>query len=362
MSTARIASIHLQSVDVSWRTTWDFVTVETTDGLTGIGEWSDAASHVLAYPAARQLADELGGLVLDAALETVQRRIALLGPVPGGRRRLMATVLGGFDAALCDIAAQIKGVSLAAWFGGPADPQPALLYANINRAIHRRTPDEFAAQARAAVAAGFSAVKCAPFDFLIGAHRIQHGLDLARAVRDAIGDDVGLLLDLHGHVQVDEILAVADQLRALRPRWIEDVAEIDDVDGLRAVREATEAPIAAGEFVAHESEIAPALEAGLLDYFMPDVKHAGGPQRALDLARVAADAGAQVSPHNPCGPVATGFSAAIAAAAPMPFVEFAWGEWPDRPRILDPAEPVADGVFTASSGPGLGHRLVLPGN
>lgn len=367
---AVIAGISQHSIDVTWRTTWDVIVVEMADGSSGVGEWSDAASALLARPAMERLRATLSGMDLEAALGWVAGQVRDLPPVLSPARRLRATVLGGLDAALCDLAAQKAGLPLGQWLIENVDAQIAPtrtilsapdyrgtavpLYANINRAIGPRTPDEFARQARAAVQAGFTRIKCAPFDFLVGANRVGDGLALAQAVRDEIGDDVELLLDLHGHLQVEEVVATASRLRELRPGWIEDAADLDDLRGLRRVREATGLPIAAGEFVVHPQEFAGSVEAGLIDVVMPDIKHAGGPRAAYRLSRWAQSAGADVSPHNPCGPVGTAHTAALCAALDGALLEYAFGETPRRADYLEPGESIATGRLTVSPTPGLG--------
>lgn len=355
-----IVAVQRRSHQVSWRTTWDFVEIVTSEGAVGLGEWSDAGAWQATHPAFDRRAGELAGLSVAAALDLIAaigNRLA--AEPPSSARRLQLTILGGLDAALCDLASQAAGLPLAQWLvAGSAGDHEVRCYGNINRAVGDRTVDRVVQVVKEAVAGGFDSVKVAPFDFLVGARRLSAGLELAGAVRGTAGADAELMLDLHNNLSVDEVLMLGVEWSALGLRWLEDVAPMSDIDGHRRVRDELGITLAAGEFCASIDEIRPLLEAGVLDVFMPDVKHAGGPRRALELSRFAADLGAEISPHNPTGPVAAAHSAALCAAMRAGGrLELAVQECQDREGLLTPSERVVKGSFHQSQGPGLGARL-----
>ncbi|SDL25298.1 enolase C-terminal domain-like protein [Streptomyces indicus] len=298
------------------------------------------------------------GELSDIPEEEAARILASGAPLHSGFAG--RTVAGGLATAAADAAARAAGRPLADWLAdrtaGTVHRRTLPLYANINRAVRTRNPDAAAAVAARAVAAGFGTVKIAPWDALTGPDRIAEGLRIARAVRDAIGEDRRLLLDAHHLLTVDELLVHADALAELRPGWLEDTAQLHDPQGLRKVRDALGVPLAGGEFAATEDEVLPALRSGALDVLMPDVKHAGGPQQVLRLAGLAERHGVAVSLHNPSGPVATAASAHLSAllAPSSPPLEFMFGEVAWRAETVTPHEPVAAGTYTLPPGPGLG--------
>ncbi len=381
MNGPHIVEIRRYSRDVTWRTTWEFAEVVLSDGTVGLGEWSDAGVWQLAHPRIYDRASSLIGLPLEAALTQVAAEAEDVGcrdPRSHPHRRLELTVLGGLDAALCDLAAQRAGSSLSAWLASDAagakrqdaasdDRQHTAAddvhcYGNINRAVHNRTVDSVVQVAKEALAAGFTTLKLAPFDFLVGARRVSAGLELAAAVRDAVGAEAELMLDLHNQLSVEEIVSVRDALQALGLRWLEDVAPLHDVDAHRRVRDEIGVPLAAGEFAASPAELRPLLDAGVLDVVMPDVKHAGGPRRALELARFAGRYGVDVSPHNPTGPVASAHTAMLCrAVSSNGLLELAVLETEDRQAIVDPPEATVSGAYLSPAGPGLGVRLAAEG-
>ncbi|WP_412543107.1 enolase C-terminal domain-like protein [Longispora sp. K20-0274] len=345
-----IRDITMYRIAVSPRTSWLVLAVSDRAGVTGLGECSDAGDEGLVeatlsawWPALRSrdaLAEQ------DAVLEGLADRVTGLPE---------ATVLGGLDQALSDLVARREGVPLWKWLGG-SDPGAVDVYANINRAPGGREPGEVASVARAAVAAGFRAVKLAPFDVPGSGPLAEVGLARVRAVRAAVGDDVDVMVDCHERLSLDDLDPILAPLADLGLFWLEDAVGIDRVEELRQLRSRTPLRLAGGEFAFAPGDIAPAVEAGVVDVLMPDVKHAGGLRRALALARVGA--GTEVSLHNPCGPVATAASAHLTAACPGAIaLEYAFGEVGWRADLVGGAERITDGRLAIPPGPGLGLDL-----
>ncbi|MEV5976587.1 enolase C-terminal domain-like protein [Streptomyces sp. NPDC052114] len=321
-------SWELFRVAVSARTEWLVLRLTAADGTRGYGECSDAGPL-------RQVLDRLVRGP-DTCPEFVAR-----------------TVAGGLEQARVDVAARRAGLPLWAWLGG-RHPGAVELYANINRVAGGRGPDDVAATARAAVADGFRAVKLAPFDT-----GDPHGrrplpeLGLARlaAARAAVGPRVALMADAHERLALAELAPLLGPLTDLGLYWLEDGVGIGRPDELAELRALTELALAGGEFATDVTELAPVR--GLLDVLMPDVKHAGGPLRARDLARSAP--GARISFHNPSGPVATLHAAHLAGACGTTEpLEYAYGETRWRPDVVRGAERIHEGRLTLPDAPGVG--------
>lgn len=194
----RIAAVEFLGVNVTPKTNWCFLLVRTADGRVGTGECTLANQETLLAAEAARLAATVVG---EDAL--ARNRIARLIPhAPGG---LVAhAVLSAFEQALWDLAGQGAGRPIHALLGGALrDAVP--LYANINRGADPRTPAGFADAARRAVAAGFRAVKLAPFEPLVWEDAADpamrafyaEGLERIGAVRDAVGLAVDVMVDAH---------------------------------------------------------------------------------------------------------------------------------------------------------------------
>ena len=336
------------------RTRWHFLRVEAGDGAVGFGECSDAGS----IDEIETLVGEilvLFGSVIETDAEPDAVAVAAQRATRGSNlaRR---TVVGGLEQAICDIAARRGGLPLWKWLGGDGE-QLVPLYANINRSVGERGPQQLAEAGLRAVADGFAAVKCAPFDGPIpGMSTPQAGLARVAALRTAVGDGVDLMVDCHERVPLAALEPLLPAIASLDVGWLEEAVPASDLIGLRTLRAASTMRIAGGEFSADPTELEPAVEQRLLDVVMPDVKHAGG---LLGAARLARALGAvEISPHNPCGPIATAASAHLFAALPNASVlEFAHGEVDWRAELVFGNEEVTNGQLVLAPGPGLGVEL-----
>jgi galactonate dehydratase len=336
---------------------WRFIRVEDSEGVVGFGECTGSGPRETAVPLLLAL---LGALPLGAGgLDDRAQVLAFADRVAAGLPAEVhaISVVGGLEQALADLAARRAGVTLRRWLGGDDDGRSVELYANINRAAGGRTPGEMAEVAERAVRDGFAAIKCAPFDVPDpDAALADAGVRRLRAVRAAIGPAVGLLADCHGRLELSELRRIMPELEDLRLGWLEDGARFDDIEGLRAVRGMTSLTVAAAEFARTPDELRPALDEGLLDVVMPDVKHCGGVTRALALIDAAAPVAA--SPHNPTGPISTAVSAQLcAAAAPAAVLEYAYGEVEWRNDLVFGGEQVKDGRLWLNDRPGIGIDL-----
>ncbi|MGN6700669.1 MAG: hypothetical protein ACTHMR_21135, partial [Thermomicrobiales bacterium] len=196
----RIINLEVVQVAVNHRGDWLFVRLVTDEGPVGLGEASHGGGGpdrdaIVTAILERQCLPRLRGQDLRAVAVALQA----LRPLAQGRAG--ATAVSACEQALWDIAGQAAGVPVYRLLGGPVR-QRIPLYANVNRAVTERTPAGFARAAADAVAEGFRAVKCAPFDGVVRQRvrdrdqraRVQLGLDCVAAMREAVGPDVDVLV------------------------------------------------------------------------------------------------------------------------------------------------------------------------
>lgn len=314
----RIAALDFLGVAVTPKTNWCFILLRTEGGLTGLGECTLSGQEPLLAAEAARLAAEVVGQ--DAL---ARNRLARLLPhAPGG---LVAhTVLSGFEQGLWDVAAQAAGAPLHALLGGALRGRIPL-YANINRGVAPRTPEGFAAAARRAVAAGFGAVKLAPFDPIIWEDhegwRAGYAQGLARvaAVRDAIGPMVALMVDAHWRFSPGGAASLIRDVAPLGLFWLEcPVAEANhaEIRRLRSMANDRGMRLAGAETLSGLAAYRPLVEGGLYDVLMPDMKHCGGHEEMRRIAALALTAGVEIAPHNPTGPVCHAHSLHACATLP----------------------------------------------
>jgi galactonate dehydratase len=218
--------------------------------------------------------------------------------------------------------------------------------------------------AEAAAAAGFDAVKLAPFDGMprggeaaIEEH-VQRGIECIAAVRRAIGADRDLLVDVHNTLSLERALKLDEALEPLKLFWLEEVTP--KVEDLAAFRRGAKAKTktAGGEGIFGLKEFQRYMAAGAVETVMPDPKYCGG---LLEMKRIGALGeafGLTVSPHGPASPVGNAAAAQVCATMPnFLILEHAFGEVPWRAELIEPPEALEKGRMKLSGRPGFGITL-----
>lgn len=364
MSTSRIERVQWHQLRVSPRTVWSFVELVDSDGRTGVGE----ATLGQREGEMRAALDHLQKAVTGALPEELE----MSGLQARARSRAEFAVVSALDQAAWDLVAQSGGTSVAQALG-PVLRERIAVYANINRGIVTRTPEGFAAQARAAAADGFGAIKIAPFDevVLYGATKsdptdwnLDAGLERIVAVREAIGPHVELMVDCHWRLNQAAAEAVLRATEALQLHWLEcPVPEkpefLETISRLRRLANDRGVRLAGCEEMSLVAGFAPFLDAECYDVMMPDVKYVGGIREMLRVADVLRSRGVAFSPHNPSGPVCHAASLQVCAVAPtFQRLEMQYAETPLFDALVQHSLPRAKGGEIAlPPGTGLGVRL-----
>jgi L-alanine-DL-glutamate epimerase-like enolase superfamily enzyme len=267
------------------------------------------------------------------------------------------------EAALWDIAGKACSQPVATLFGGAADRLPA--YASFGEL---KSPAARADAAVAALEAGFRAVK-----IRIGRTDVDAGLAAVRAVRDATGIDLAIMVDLNqwwrmaGDISpaldVMAVRRVAAELVELGVTWLEEPLPAADLAGMRQLREQCGIRVAGGEMATSVPELLGALAAGALDVVQPDVVLAVGMLRARTVAELALQQGRWFTPHtwtNGLGLLANLHVAAGVGGGP--YLEFPYDPpgWTPQRRDFFLTEPVrveTDGTVRVPDRPGLGAEI-----
>ena len=364
----KVADIAYRVLHVSAKTNWSFVQVRTDDGLTGWGECSLNGWE----PLQREYAGSWWPSLIGATVGEVAEAGGLCAihlHSPGG---LVAhSVRSATEQALLDILAQARDVPLWRLFG-PALRNDVEVYANINRATQPRTPPGFAAAARVAVAQGYRAVKLAPFDGVLpanaesaeGTRLIAAAHERIRAVREAVGDSVRVMVDCHWRLTPRTARETLDALREIGLHWLECPisergSQHDEILALRRLANAQNVRLAGAEKETEVEGFLPYLERGLYDTIMPDVKYCGGVAALLRIAQVAERHGVQTAPHNPTGPICNFASVhACMVGAGCDFLELQVGESGLFTEAVDGRYPeFVDGHFKQPHQAGMGAAL-----
>lgn len=355
----RITDMQVYVVNVTARTNWILVQLQTNQGITGLGEAS--LGRRSSFPELGAFFNLVRGQNPFAIAQYRQQGFAQVIE----RDRVSATAFSAIEQALWDICGKALEIPVYQFFGGKLHSNLPV-YANINRATSERTPEGFASNAEAAVADGFKALKAAPFDGFPAldapAQEIARATDLGiasvYAMRDAVGSDIAIKIDAHSFFDVNLAIEVAKQLEGADLSWYEEPVAPTLLEETVAIKNGIPQVMAGGEFLFGRGGFRDLCVRQAVDIIMPDIKHCGGAQELFQIATMAESFGVAVSPHNPSGPVSTAASASMCAAMPnFDILEFQWGEADWRGELLNPVEPISNGMMTVSDAPGWGITL-----
>lgn len=342
---------------------WVFVRIETNQpGLIGWGE----ASLEWRTRGVMGAVEDLATLVVgqdprrtEHLWQSMARHPFFMGGVVG------MSALSGIDQALHDIKAKDLGVPLHELLGGPVRDHVRFydhLGGGSSDAVYNEATEEaFATRARESVAAGFDALKILPVPpsrSLEGAAAIRSAVALMRAVRDAVGDDVDVMVDLHGRTSAAMGIQYGLALAPLRPWFLEEPCRPDDVMGMAEVARAVPVPIASGERLVTGREFEWLFRNRAVAIAQPDVCHVGGVTGLRRVAAIAEAHGVTLAPHNPLGPVATMVNLHLGfAISDFLIQEVMRSDVPWRDDVVDAHPAIVGGRVLPPTRPGIGIEV-----
>ena len=337
----------------AYRTNWVFVRVMTDSGLYGVGEATlEYREHTVAQ-AVKELERSLVGKDphnIEAFWHDSYRDVYWRGGV------VLMSALSAVEMALWDIKGKDLGVPVYQLLGGKVrDAVPC--YANGWFAGAKK-PDEFAAKAKIAVDNGFSGLKWDPFgsEYMnIAPRQLNEALDCIAAVKDAVGDQVHLIIEGHGRFNVPTAVRIGHALKEFDILWFEEPIPPDDKTGLAYVRSKIDTAVSGGERLYSRYEYADFLRMECADYWQPDISHAGGIMEVRKIAAMAESHHIPVCPHNPSGPVANAATLQLAACTQNFYLlETMSNDIPYRGDISDEKVVFKDSLMYIPDKPGLG--------
>jgi galactonate dehydratase len=355
----RITDVVTTVVGAPWREL-TFVELVADDGRRGVGEvrMVNKTDTLLACVSELAERDVVGTDPFDRETLAFNIQRAEYGR-PG---EITQSALAAFDIACWDLMGQELNVPVWKLLGGRYRDR-VRAYAN---GWYRtdRDPAALAQSAREVVLRGYTALKLDPFGSawmqLPPAER-RRSVELVAAVRDAVGPDVELMIEMHGRFSPAAAAEIAADLEPFGAAWLEEPVALDSPTGLARVRSATNRPIATGERIHLLSDFRAIVEQGLVDVVQADLTHFGGITGMSRLAGWVEAYELPLAPHNVCGPVGTAANIHFAIATPNHLVLEHFNDFADPwvSELVDaaPAVDALDGCFPLPTGPGLGVHL-----
>ena len=247
-----------------------------------------------------------------------------------------AAVMGAIsaiDIALWDIAGKYYGVPVYQLTGGKCRDKIRTYYH-----VSGSTTEELVDSVKKAKAAGYNAVgHLSPFldeprsrpYYESYSKMITEAADRVRQMREAVGDDMDLCLELHRRMKPGEAIAFAEKVAPYTPMFLEDPIIPDNFDDMGWIADHSTVPIATGERIHTIQEFEMLLHRHAMAYARTSVCICGGITGARKIAHIAEANGALIVPHNPLSPVSTAACMQVAASVE----NFAIQELPDHEGI-----------------------------
>ena len=335
------------------------ILVDTDEGLTGMGASlgsPETVSTIVKYDLAPALVGEdpmyseflwekmYNGSRWKPALERGHSQ-----PMDG-RRGVTMEAVAGVDIAIWDVKSQALGLPVYKALGAVRDSIRG--YGSGGWAPGDEAEEEMGGYA----AKGFSAVKMR----VVGrdGFSVENTIRRVSAARRGIGDDVELMIDAHGSLDVSTAIRLARQLEEYDLAWFEEPISPDDHPGLAEVRRSTIIPIATGEREFTRFDFEDLFMHRAVDIAQPDIARAGGFTEIRRIGAMASARGIRLAPHAWGSGVLFAASIHMAMASPnCHILEVSQGYMPMMNELFNEAYDIRKGTVHAPQTPGLGFTL-----
>ena len=332
-----------------------YVRLISEDGLVGVGE-----STVFAWPTAvAEIVKSFSGYLVGKDAIDVEQHWLALYRATSFRGMAITGAISAIDQAMWDLRGKHFEVPVFELLGGRIRRAVRAM-----RVVDTGTSDAVVAAARHAVEhEGYGALKILLFQ---GEHhrmrqaaRIKDLVDRFAAIREAVGWEVDLGVELHRNMSGGDAVMLCAELQRFRPFFVEDPIPPDSVMSLRMFADKVDVPVAAGERNTTVWEFAEYLERPGVAYVRPDVGVAGGITHVKKICSLAEAFHAGILPHAvPSGPVAVAAHVQLGMCAPTwEAQEHQPQDSPEYTDVVDSVIEVRDGYLLPPDRPGLGIAL-----
>ncbi|WP_127473262.1 mandelate racemase/muconate lactonizing enzyme family protein [Microbacterium sulfonylureivorans] len=379
----------LESIQLAAYPNLVHVLVETDEGVTGLGETFLGADAVAAWIHENAAPYLLGKdpLHIERHWQALKGFVGMNSSSTENRGR------SAIDIALWDIFGKVTGQPLHQLLGGKVRDSIPVYNTCAGPFYARAIPvagevstnnwqlgqgdrsledmDAFLTDpgrlARELVAEGIAGMKMWPFDLHVGksdghhitAADLEATVDLFRRIRDAVGGQIDIMVDLHTLWDLPTATKIARALEEVEPAWIEDPIRPDDVGALAEFRRSTRIPTTAGETLGTRWSYRDVLEARAVDVVMTDPVWAGGVSEVRRIAAMAEAYQRPVTMHDCNGPVqftvGVNLSVHLPNATHQESVRAYHRTW--YRDLAENVAPIQDGLATPLDTPGHGVEL-----
>lgn len=352
----RITAVDTFIAGNPWKN-WLFAKVTTDEGLYGIGEGTlnyfartvEAAIH------------ELKPLILGMdpfQVEILSQR--LTRDVYSEGAQIHMSAVSAIEIACWDIVGKACNQPIYNLWGGRCHER-LRAYAN---GWYRgpRTPESFASKAKIVASRGYTAIKFDPFGNnwrTMSRYEFDLSLDIIRAVRDAVGSPVDLLIEGHSRFNSSTAIEFALAMHQFRPMWFEEPVPHTNIPAMVEVARRSPVPIATGESFSNKQQFAELLQHNAVTILQPEPLSLGGLFATRKIADMVDAHFGVIAPHSAQGPVCSTACVQLNASLPNFLIHEIFDEFnePWEEEIITNPVKVVDGYIPIPDTPGLGIDL-----
>ena len=314
----KITDVKHYTVHPGWRKNLIYVKIETDEGLIG---WGEAYTQYDRDRAVVTHIEELSRYLIGRNPFNIRHLRWIAFDDFAQRRGSLEfySSFSGIEMALWDIVGKAAGQPVYNLLGGPCRDKVRVYANGWSYKIQ-----DFASYVKAAenvVKQGYTAVKFdplpRPWRTFIPKEHIRHAVKVVKAMREALGPDIDLLLDIHRRLAPMHAIELSKRLEEFEPYWFEEPCQAENLEAIAEVRTRTRIPVVTGENIFTKAGFRPVFDYRSADIINPDVSICGGILELLEIAAMAEPYLVAVSPHN-YNSTLMALSATIHASACMP--------------------------------------------
>lgn len=356
----KITDVKTFTVNPGVSKNWIFVKITTDEGIIGWGEAYNSGDRTHSIIAS---IESIAKYLIGSNPFNIKHFIQIAFDEYAWKRGSMELfcAISGLEQALWDIAGKALKTPVYNLSGGTCRDKIRVYANGWDNGL--KTPEEYGERAMKIVEIGFTALK---FDLFPDSWRSfitnrdeNDAIARLRAVREAVGPDIDILVDALRHLAPMHAIRVGKMIEEFHPFWYEEPVQADNIPALLEVKNSVNIPIVTGETLYTKAGFRDIFANRAADIVNPDVCNVGGILELKEIAAMAEPHLIGVAPHN-FNSTTIGLAATIQASASMPnfiiteyFVSFkAKGD-----QIAVNPFKVENGYIKLPVSPGLGLEL-----
>jgi galactonate dehydratase len=352
----RRGALKIQRIEPFLVDRWLLVRVYTDEGLVGNGEAGLWAHHMLVHELIRELNRYYVGkdpLTIEHHWQVLSRNTHFMGSV-------LSAAISAIDIALWDILGKSLKVPVYQLLGGKCRDK-----VRVFASVSGDTYEQIAESATRRIKHGFTTLRVTPFSkeptvSQTSTKVIQTAVNMVQAIREAVGYDVDLGVEIHRNLTPGDAIILAQQLEPYNLLFYEDPIGPESVEALAYVAAHTNIPIAAGERSYNLWQFKELIDKNIIHLIRPDIALAGGISHCKKIAALAEAAFVGFFPHLMSSPVGTAAQIQLDAAIPNYVLQESNPQGtqlsPFR-EIVDEAVKLEQGYMMIPTRPGIGVEI-----